>query len=164
MVSAYCLFTEKQSDARDLDDAQIASFGVFEVPVTYPPHNKEMFRMVKPFIRRPIIWMLLVGLLVLAFALSACGGPAAAVHIKETKASSGDVYTCDPASISINKGDTVTFTNESDENQDFDMGDAQKAGVDFVVAINGSKDVTFNNAGTFTITSEKGASITVTVK
>jgi plastocyanin len=121
--------------------------------------------MVKPFIRRPVTWILLVGLLVLVFALSACGesGPAATVHVKETKATSGDIYTCDPTSISINKGQTVHFINDSDENQDFDMGDAQKAGVDFVIAVNGSKDVTFNNAGTFTITSEKGASITVTV-
>jgi plastocyanin len=125
-----------------------------------------MFRMVKPFVRRPVIWMLLVGLLVLVLALSACGssGPAATVHVKETKATSGDVYTCDPTSISINKGDTVTFTNDSDEKQDFDMGDAQKAGVDFVIDINQSKDVTFNNTGTFTLTSEKGASISVTVK
>ncbi len=122
--------------------------------------------MVKPFVRRPVIWMLLVGLLILVFAFSACGesGPAATVHIKETKGASGDVYTCDPTSITINKGDTVNFINDSDENQDFDMGDTQKAGVDFVIAVNGSKTVTFKTAGTFTITSEKKASITVTVK
>ena len=122
--------------------------------------------MVKLSIRRPVIWMLLVGVLILAFVFSACGdsGPAATVHIKETHAASGDVYTCDPTSITINKGDTVNFINDSDENQDFDMGDYQKAGVDFVVAVNGSKTATFNNAGTFTILSEKKASITVTVK
>ena len=125
--------------------------------------------MVKPFIRRPINWMLLVGLLILVFALSACGGssgPAATVHVKENHGAtaSSDTYYCDPNTLTVNKGDTVTFTNDSDENQDFDQGDAQKAGVDFVIAINGSKDVTFNNTGTFTIKSEKGASITVTVK
>src|SRR5215472_5483038 len=122
--------------------------------------------MVKPLVRRPITWMLLVGLLIVVFALSACGGSsgsAATVNVKETHAASGDVYTCDPASITINKGDTVNFTNTSDENQDFDQGDAQKANVDFVVAINGSKSVTFNTSGTFTITSEKGATITVKV-
>jgi plastocyanin len=121
--------------------------------------------MAKPFIRRPVAWMLLVGLLLMALALSACGesGPAATVHIKETKGTSGDVYTCDPTSISVSKGATVDFVNDSDENQDFDQGDAQKAGVDFVVAVNGTKSATFNNAGTFTIKSEKGATITVTV-
>jgi plastocyanin len=121
--------------------------------------------MIKPFVRRPMIWMLLVSLVVVIFALSACGGggPAATVHVKETKAASGDVYNCDPTSISINKGDTVKFINDSDETQDFDMGDASKAGVDFKIAVNGDKDVTFSNAGTFTITSEKGASIKVTV-
>jgi plastocyanin len=122
--------------------------------------------MVKPFVRRPFSWILLVGLLIVVFALSACGesGPAATVHIKETKGASGDVYTCDPTSITVNKGDTVNFINDSDENQDFDMGDAKKAGVDFVITVNGSKTVTFNNPGTFTITSEKGANLAVTVK
>ena len=124
--------------------------------------------MIKPFIRRPLSWMLLVGLLVLVFALSACGGssgPAATVHVKENhgSTSASDTYYCDPTTLTVNKGDTVTFTNDSDEKQDFDKGDTQKANVDFVIDINQSKDVTFNNAGTFTITSEKGASITVKV-
>jgi plastocyanin len=86
-----------------------------------------------------------------------------AVHIKETKAALGDVYFCDPASITINKGDTINFINDSDENQDFYMGDTQKAGVDFIIAVNGSKLVTFNISGTFTIVSGKQANITVTV-
>ena len=122
--------------------------------------------MVKPYVRRPVTWILLVGLLVLVFALSACGGSSSSpvsVKINETHASSGDVYVCDPTSITINKGDTVNFTNNSDENQDFDQGDAQKAGVDFVVAINGSKSVTFNTSGNFAVKSEKGANITVKV-
>jgi len=120
--------------------------------------------MVKPFVQRSIAWVLLIGLLMVTLALSACGGSSStAVTIKETHGGSGDVYTCDPTSITINKGDTVNFTNNSDENQDFDQGDASKADVDFVVAINGSKSVTFNKSGTFTIKSEKGASITVTV-
>ncbi len=120
--------------------------------------------MLKPFVQRSAIWVLLVGLLMMTLALSACGGSSpVAVNINETKSASGDVYVCDPTSITINKGDTVNFTNNSDENQDFDQGDAQKAGVDFVVAINGSKSVTFNTSGTFTIKSEKGATIKVTV-
>ena len=139
--------------------------------------------------RRLTPWMVLLSLtlIVLAFAFAACGGDSGSssssssntsssnssssssksvqtVNVKETKAASGDVYMCDPTSISIKKGDTVTFTNQSDENQDFDQGDAEKAGVDFVIGLNQSKDVTFNTAGTFTIKSEKGASITVTVQ
>lgn len=117
--------------------------------------------------RRSMTWMLLASLLILVFALSACGGSGGSsqtVNIKETKGASGDVYTCDPTSITVSKGSSVTFTNQSDENQDFDQGDAQKAGVDFVLGLNQSKDVTFNNAGTFTIKSEKGATITVTVQ
>jgi plastocyanin len=127
--------------------------------------------MVKPFIRRPVIWMLLVTLLISALALSACGGggPSQTVNIKETKGASGDVYFCDPASITVNKGETVNFTNQSDENQDFDAGDAKKAGVDFKIGLNQTVQVTFNNTGTFKIQSEKSdgtilATITVTVK
>jgi plastocyanin len=105
---------------------------------------------------------------ILVFALSACGGPAATVNVKETKGSgpgdTGDVYMCDPATLSVHKGDTVSFTNLSDQTQDFDQGDAQKAGVDFVMAINQSTTATFNTTGTFTIKSEKGATITVTVQ
>ena len=115
--------------------------------------------------RRSVTWMLLASLLILVFALSACGGGGSSqtVNVKETKGASGDVYSCDPTSITVNKGDSVTFTNQSDENQDFDQGDAQKAGVDFKIGLNQSVPVTFNHTGTFTIKSEKGASITVTV-
>jgi plastocyanin len=91
-------------------------------------------------------------------------GPVASVNIKEKKGSSGaDVYMCDPTTLSVKKGDTVAFTNMSDEKQDFDQGDAEKAGVDFVMDLNQSTKATFKNAGTFTIKSEKGAVITVTV-
>ena len=124
--------------------------------------------MVTSSIRRPVSLLVLLSLLVLVFALAACGGDANAssvtVNIKESKAGSGDVYTCDPTSITVKSGDTVTFTNQSDEIQDFDQGDAQKAGVDFKMDLNQSVQVTFKTAGTFTIKSEKGAIITVTVQ
>jgi plastocyanin len=124
-------------------------------------------------------------LMLIVFALAACGGdtmasttasnntssnsnspaPAATVNIKETKGAAGkDVYSCDPQTISIKVGDTVSFTNQSDEIQDFDQGDAQKAGVDFKMNLNQSTTATFKTAGTFTIKSEKGATITVTVQ
>ena len=138
----------------------------------------------KPFpqsVRRPVSWALGLCFAILVFALAACGdsgssnaaptatatpAPAASVNIKETKGanSTSDVYLCDPASITIHKGDQVSFTNQSDEIQDFDQGDAQKAGVDFKMDLNQSVTVTFNTTGTFVIKSEKGATITVTVQ
>ena len=136
----------------------------------------------KPFprlVRHPVYWTLGLCLVILTFALTACGdsgsanatttptatpAPAASVTVKESKGSSGDVYTCDPTSITIHKGDTVSFTNQTDEIQNFDQGDAQKAGVAPQIALNQSVTVTFNVAGTFTIKSEKGATITVTVQ
>jgi plastocyanin len=122
--------------------------------------------MITSSFRRSVTWMLLASLLILVFALSACGGSGSSqtVNVKETKGASGDVYTCDPTSITVNKGDSVTFTNQSDEIQDFDQGDATKANVDFKMDLNQSVPVTFNNTGTFTIKSEKGATITVTVQ
>lgn len=125
--------------------------------------------------RRPIVWLAYASLSLLFLALAACGGTGgpttptsvATVTVKETKGAgpgdTGDVYFCDQTTLTVKKGDTVTFTNVSDQTQDFDQGDTKAAGVDFVMAINQSVSVTFNTAGTFTIKSEKGASITITV-
>ena len=129
-----------------------------------------------------LLWF--VGALLGVLALAGCGSTAAtsssssgssannvsantsvmSVAITETHTASGDVYTFDPASITVKKGDTITIQNRSDELQDIDQGDAQKAGVDVAIPINQSATMTFNIAGTFTITSEKGASLTVTVQ
>ena len=135
--------------------------------------------------RRPMAWMVVVSLAVLALVLTACGSdsgsstasstgnPASSagsasvmtVNVKESKgATGGDVYSCDPTTITVKKGDSVTFTNMSDENQDFDQGDSVKAGVDFKIGLNQSIPTTFKTAGTFTIKSEKGATFTVTVQ
>jgi len=92
--------------------------------------------MVNPFISRPVNWMLAVGLLVLVFALSACGesgsstttssttaspttqsntmASAATVTIKE-QTGTQDIYSFSPASVTIKAGDAVTFDNQSDE-------------------------------------------------
>jgi plastocyanin len=86
------------------------------------------------------------------------------VNIRENQGASGDVYMFDPASITIKKGDTITVQNRSDEMQDIDQGDAQKAGVDVAIPVNQSAMMTFNVAGSFTIRSEKGATITITVQ
>ena len=111
------------------------------------------------------IFSFLVVVAVLSCGLMACGGgSSASVNVNETHASSGDTYACDPTTLTVNKGDTVTFKNNSDELQDFDEGDASKAGVDFKIPVNESKDVVFNSTGTFAIKSEKGATSTVTVK
>lgn len=149
-------------------------------------------------VRRPVSLLAFASLMILVFALAACGGDSGAtastsassgnsnttssssssssaastpasvttVNIVEKKGanSTSDVYSCDPATITVKKGDTVTFTNQSDEIQDFDQGDAQKAGVDFKMNLNQSTTATFKTAGTFNVKSEKGASITVTVQ
>lgn len=87
------------------------------------------------------------------------------VMVREKKdPGKSDMYFFDPTSIKIKKGDTITIQNESDELQDIDQGDAQKAGVDAAIPINQSATMTFNNTGTFTLKSEKGATITVTVQ
>lgn len=87
------------------------------------------------------------------------------VAIRESKDASGqDVYAFDPASITLKKGDTITIQNRSDEMQDIDQGDAQKAGVDVAIPVNQSATMTFHVAGTFTIQSEKGATLTVIVQ
>jgi plastocyanin len=144
-----------------------------------------MMKLCVPSARRPLSWMLLscLGLLLLAFA--ACGsgngstsGSSSAsnnansrnasvmtIAIKEGKGADGqDIYYFDPASITLHQGDTITIQNLSDELQDVDQGDAEAAGIDVVIPLNQSGTVTFNKVGTFTIKSEKGATITVTVQ
>ena len=128
-------------------------------------------------VHRPVFWIVFACLTILVVALAACGGDSGgtsssasssgsttAINVKEAHNVTGDVYTCDPTSITVNKGDKVSFTNQTDEIQDFDQGDAQKAGVDFKMDLNQSTTATFNTPGTFTIKSEKGATITVTVQ
>lgn len=86
------------------------------------------------------------------------------ITIKESRNAAGkDVFTFDHPAITLKKGDTVTIVNQSDDDQDFDEGDAAKAGVDVIIPGNHSGTATFNNAGTFTIKSKAGASFTVTV-
>ncbi|HEU5368501.1 MAG TPA: hypothetical protein VFU69_08560 [Ktedonobacterales bacterium] len=141
-------------------------------------------------VRRPSSWLAFGCLVFLALALAACGSNAASspsasspsgsasnassannaktstmtIAIKESHGASGDVYTFDPLSITVQQGDTITIQNLTDELQDIDQGDAVKAGVDVVIPINQSGTMTFNVAGTFTIKSEKGATLTVTVQ
>jgi plastocyanin len=134
------------------------------------------------FSARPIRpWFLVGAFMTLMLVLSACGGSGGAgssnggnsgsgssgttVQINEVKtAGKPDQYMFSPASITVKKGTTVTVVNNSDEVQDIDAGDAQKAGVDKVVAIGQSGTITFNVTGTFAIESEKGAKLTVTVQ
>lgn len=126
--------------------------------------------------------LIFASLLTVIFGLAACGAdntstssttssmsskaaPAATVQVKESQTKGQpDVYRCDPTTLTVKKGDSVTFTNMTDEIQDFDQGDAQQAGVDFKLALGQSATVTFNTPGTFNITSEKGATIAVTVQ
>jgi plastocyanin len=87
------------------------------------------------------------------------------VMIKETKGTDGkDKYDFDQTTLTVKAGDTVTFQNQSDELQDIDGGDAAKAGIDVKVPVNQSASATFKTPGTFKISSEKGATMTVTVQ
>lgn len=88
------------------------------------------------------------------------------VTIKEDKGVDGKyTYTFDPATITVKKGDTITIQNSSDELQTINQGDIEKAGINIAsVPNNQSSTVTFNKVGTFTLKSEKGATITVTVQ
>ena len=130
--------------------------------------------------RRSISVIALECLLVLLLLLAACGSDttspsattdalsgkpsAMTVTVKESKGADGkDVYAFDPTSITVKKGDTITIQNQSDELQDVDQGDAQKAGVDVKIPVNASATATFHNVGIFKLQSEKGATITVTV-
>ena len=131
--------------------------------------------MVKSFtqqVRRPMFLLIFGCLLMLTFVLAACGdsgsssggsggGSGSTVTIKESKGSSGDVYTFDQTTLSVSKGASVTFQNNSDEEQDIAASDA---GVNVKVPVNGTGNATFSNAGTFTIKTNKGATITVTVQ
>ena len=150
--------------------------------------------MVKGFRNFVVPCMLLASLLILIFATSACGSDSSptsttnsaatnstaptsssagntsntavqTVNVKESRtAGQPDVYRCDQTSITIKKGDSIQFTNQTDEVQDFDLGDTQKAGVDLRLELNQSSAVAFNTPGTFILTSEKGATIKVTVQ
>ncbi len=92
-------------------------------------------------------------------------GSGTTVMIKETKGADGkDQYMFDQTTLTVKAGDTVSFQNQSDELQDIDGGDAAKAGIDVAVPVNQTGKVTFNKTGTFTIKSEKGATMTVTVQ
>jgi plastocyanin len=87
------------------------------------------------------------------------------VMIKETKDAAGkDKYDFDQTTLTVKAGDTVTFQNQSDELQDIDGGDSAKAGIDVKVPVNQSASATFKTPGTFKISSEKGATMTVTVQ
>ena len=91
--------------------------------------------------------------------------PGTTVMITETKGAGGkDKYDFDQTTLTVKSGDTVSFQNQTDELQDIDGGDAAKAGIDVAVPINQTGKVTFKKAGTFKISSEKGATMTVTVQ
>ena len=92
-------------------------------------------------------------------------GSGTTVMIKETKDSAGkDQYSFDQTTLTVKTGDTVTFQNQSDENQAINTGDAAKAGINVTVPINQSGTATFKTAGTYKIGSDKGAMMTVTVQ
>lgn len=87
------------------------------------------------------------------------------ITIKENKGvDQKNVYIFDPETLTVKKGDTVTIQNSSDKLQTIDQGDATQAGINASVSPDKSEMVTFNKAGTFTLRSSTGATITVTVQ
>jgi len=149
--------------------------------------GKSLFQL----LYRPASWLACVSLLVLLGMLAACGSDSAnttaapgtakdassaasnstkatvtsamTVMIKESVVAGKDQYSIDPATITVKKGDTIALQNASDDDQDFDGGDAAKAGVDVIVPGHGSVNVTFNNVGTFAIKSKLGTVLNVIV-
>ena len=89
------------------------------------------------------------------------GGAGTTVMIKETKGADGkDQYMFDQTTLTVKAGDSVTFQNMSDENQAI-TGDG---GVNVTVPVNKTGATTFKDAGTFKISTDKGATMTVTVQ
>lgn len=133
-----------------------------------------MFQPVQ-FSYRMTSWTVLAAIVILSMTLllSACGGDSAstasttttsapassgsssAVSISE-QAGGNDVYSFSPATTTIKAGDSIKFTNNSDENHKLAISpDGPTAGT---VTKSGSNDntfsVTFPKAGTYTITSQ----------
>src|SRR5258708_2364970 len=79
--------------------------------------------MLRPFLRpdrRAALWMTLVCGLLLLSLLTACGGAGGSgsqspITITETTGGN-DVYAFSPTTISLKVGDSLKFTNNSDEN------------------------------------------------
>ena len=124
--------------------------------------------MLRPFLRpdrRAALWMTLVCGLLLLSLLTACGGDTGAgaggsgsqMAVTITEQTGGnDIYAFSPTTISIKAGDSLKFTNNSDENHKLVITPTgPNAGT---VTKSGSNDntmvVTFPTAGTFTITSQ----------
>jgi plastocyanin len=96
---------------------------------------------------------------------SSSSAPAQTILVKESKAAGqADVYTCSPKDVTVKTGSAVTFTNQTDEVQEFDQGQETQAGIALKLTLNQSQTVTFNTAGTFLLKSTKNAAVTVIVQ
>src|SRR5450432_3022217 len=92
--------------------------------------KKEKLHMFKPFLRRQISVLMLMSLLVLTFTLAACGGDTTSAASSSSTSAGGsshdvtiteitgsnDVYSFAPTTLAIKAGDSVKWTNNSDEN------------------------------------------------
>jgi plastocyanin len=126
--------------------------------------------MFKPFLRHQISLALLTTLLVLTFALSACGDTTSAASTSGGSSSGGstqtvtisettggnDVYAFAPTTLSIKAGDSVKWVNNSDENHKLMITPAGPASA--TATKSGSNDntatIAFTTAGTYTVTSQ----------
>jgi plastocyanin len=125
--------------------------------------------------RSKFLWMALSLVVILSFALAACGGeskPASSTQSNSSqpsasatlytvtiteKAGTHDIYSFDPQNITVKAGTTVKWVNNSDENHLLASVPASVFAASSMVQRSGSSDNTFqmvfNTPGTYTISS-----------
>jgi plastocyanin len=127
--------------------------------------------MFKPFFRHRISVALLTTLLVLTFALSACGGDTTSTAATTGGSSTGgstqtvtiteqtggnDIYAFAPTTLSVKAGDSVKWVNNSDENHKLMISPTgpTSATADRSGSNDNTATIAFSTAGTYTITSQ----------
>jgi plastocyanin len=87
------------------------------------------------------------------------------VTIKASKDASGKaIYTLDHSTITVKKGEAITFVNQSDEAQSFTREGASKTETAITVPSKQSSAHTFTQPGTMVLKNKAGNSLTITVK
>jgi plastocyanin len=125
--------------------------------------------------RSKFFWSALSLVVVLSFALAACGGDSTAASSTQSqssqpaasattvtvtiteKAGTHDIYSFDPSTITVKAGTTVKWVNNSDENHLLASNSADLFSTSSIVQRSGSSDntyqVVFNTPGTYSYSS-----------